>query len=59
MILHLLLFCVLCSVIFKNVLKSIYLALFRPFDLKKKEQTRQCSSRENYYTSGRSTELKR
>ena len=45
-------------VIFKSVSKSA-LALFRPMDLEK-TQTRQYSSRENYYklTSGRNTELK-
>ena len=38
-ILLFLLFSVLCSVIFKSVLKSIYLALFRQLDLEKKEHT--------------------
>ena len=53
----LLLFCVLCGVIFKSVLKSIF-SIIRLLDLEKKTQTRQYSSCENYYTSARSTELK-
>ena len=55
----LLLFCVLCGVIFKSVLKSI-LCVFSAVGFRKKTQTRQYSSSKNYckFTSGRSTELK-
>ena len=53
----LLLFCVLYGVILKVYWRA-YLALFRPSRCRKKIQTRQYNSRENYCTSGRSTELK-
>ena len=55
------LFFVFCGVIVKSVLKSIFSIISASgFRIKKnKAQIWQCSSHENYYTSGRSTELKR
>ena len=52
-----LLSCLLCDVIFKSVLKII-LSIVSAAGFGKKTQTRQYSSREIYYTSGRGTELK-
>ena len=54
------LFCVLCGVIFKSVLESI-LSIISAAGFRKKTQTRQYSSSENYYkltSGGSSTELK-
>ena len=47
------------NITFKSVLKSIF-SIISAAGLRKKKQTRQYSSRENYYkvTSGRGTELK-
>ena len=56
----LLLFCVLCGVILKSVLESI-LSIISAAGFRKKTQTRQYSSSENYYmltSGGSSTELK-
>ena len=43
-------FLVLCSVIFKSVLESIFSIISATGLIQKKSQTRQCSSHENYYT---------
>ena len=57
----LLLFCVLCSVIVNSVLKSRFSIILPPaFRKRQKQRTNmaRCSSPENYYYSGRNTELK-
>ena len=57
----LLLFCVLCSVIVNSVLKSRFSIISTPgFRKRQKQRTNmaRCSSPENYYYSGRNTELK-
>ena len=57
----LLLFCVLCSVIVDSVLKSRFSIISPPaFRKRQKQRTNmaRCSSPENYYSSGRNTELK-
>ena len=46
------------SGLFLRVYYKAYVALCWPLDLGKKKQTRQCSSRANYHTLGRSMELK-
>ena len=50
-----LLYCILCGVLFKSLLKSILSNISAAGFSKKKTQKRQYSSRENYYrlTSGR------
>ena len=56
----LLLFCVLCGVIVNSVLKSRFSIIsVSGFRKRKKQRTNmaRCSSRENYYSSGRNTEL--
>ena len=59
----LLLFCVLCGVIVNSVLKGSF-SIFFDVQIQKKTKTKnkinmaQCSSPENYYCSGRNTELK-
>ena len=57
----LLLFCVLCGVIVNSVLKSRFSIISASgFRKRQKQRTNmaRCSSPENYYTSGRNTELK-
>ena len=57
----LLLFCVLCGVIVNSVLKSRFSIISASgFRKRKKQRTNmaRCSSPENYYSSGRNTELK-
>ena len=57
----LLLFCVLCGVIVKSVLKRTFSIISPPaFRKRQKRRTNmaRCSSPENYYYSGRNTELK-
>ena len=57
----LLLFCVVCSVIVNSVLKSRFSSISPPaFRKRQKQRTNmaRCSSPENYYYSGRNTELK-
>ena len=51
-------FCVSYGVIFKSAVKSIFSIISAAGCRKIKTQTRQYSSLENYYASGRSTELK-
>ena len=56
----LLLFCVLCGVIVNTVLKSRFSIISASgFRKRKKQRTNmaRCSSPENYYSSGRNTEL--
>ena len=56
----LLLFCVLCGVIVNSVLKSRFSIIsVSGFRKRKKQKTNmaRCSSPENYYSSGRNTEL--
>ena len=57
----LLLFCVLCAVIVNSVLKSRFSIISAPgFRKRQKQRTNLArrSSPENYYSSGRNTELK-